>query len=178
MEKCNKLLSIVLVGIVAVMLCNAMPVRAYSYVKTGSAYKEVKKFRSTRGVWCWEKGSQKKKYFNTNKDNTLPKLKKSSELEKVAKRRAKEVAKKFSHKRPNGKQWYSCYPKWKYLGENITMGYDTGKEAVISWEETDNKYANQKHRRNILSKHYNKVGIAGYRKGGVTYWTMALGYKK
>ena len=147
------------------------------YRKCGKGYKLINKFRTKKKVWYWKKGSKKKKYFNTNKKNKLNKLKKDADLEKTAKERAKELASYYDHVRPNGKQWYTIYPKkFSIKGENIAYGYDTIAEVEEAWEEEGEKYSGQGHRRNILNKKFTKVGIACYQgKDGIKYWVQSFG---
>ena len=150
---------------------------ADGFVSVGSAYKDLNKFRTKKGVWAWKKGNKGKTYYNTKKSNKLKALKKDASLEKTARLRAKEAAVKFSHTRPNGKDCFTAFPKkFNYRGENLVMNVDSG-EVITELMETEERYSGQGHRRNMLNKNFTAVGIAGYRKNGVTYWAMCLGKK-
>jgi uncharacterized protein YkwD len=54
--------------------------------------------------------------------------------------------------------------QFRAAGENIAMGQPTPKEVVNDWMHS------QGHRRNILSKDFNYIGV-GYVKDG-NYWTQ------
>ncbi len=145
------------------------------YVNASKAYTCTNKFRTSKKVWQWNKGNKKKTYFNTKKSNTLKPLKKSAKLEKIAKTRAKEISKKFSHTRPNGKSWSSLHPKNRYCSENIAMNHDDdGSLAVEMWKESKEKYGNQGHRRAMLNKKFNSIGIACYEVNGTQYWVQCF----
>ena len=114
----------------------------------------------------------RKCYTLLNKDrkaqhsSKIKPLKRDKALEKIAKKRAKEMAisGKFSHTRPNGKSSVTLIKGNKAKGENIAMGQRTCKAVTEAW------YASPGHRRNMLRKCFHKVGIAGYTYKGVTYW--------
>ena len=76
-------------------------------------------------------------------------------LAQGAKTRVKELTRKWSHKRPDGSDWWSVFPpsvQQRSLWEYIHGGYDS-PEKVIKWysEQTDSK---------ILSGSFQKIGIA------------------
>lgn len=145
------------------------------YVSASKAYTCTNKFRTSKKVWQWNKNNKKKTYFNTKKSNTLKPLKKSAKLEKIAKTRAKEISKKFSHTRPNGQSCFSLYPKNTYLGENIAYNHGgDGKYVVEQWKESNQKYDNQGHRRAMLNSNFNSIGIACYEVNGVRYWVQCF----
>lgn len=151
------------------------------YASTGqvnckSMYKAINKFRTKKKVWQWKKGSKKKKYFNTKKSNKLKALKRDKSLEETAKKRAKELAKCYDHVRPNGKDCFSIYPKkFRCLGENIACGQQSVSEVMEDWIEEDETYYGQGHRRNMLYKHFKKVGVACYEYKGYKYWVQCFG---
>lgn len=82
--------------------------------------------------------------------NGLPEFEWSNELYAVAKLRSGEIITKFSHTRPNKKEWLSTYKEagisYSLAGENLAMGHSTAKEVVDSW------MASKGHKENILSK--------------------------
>ena len=148
------------------------------YCSTSAAYTKLNNFRTKKGVWYWNKNNKTKTVFNKSGKTTLKKLKKSSSLEKTAKTRAKEIAKKFSHTRPNGKSYSTAFASsYSATGECIAYGYDTAAEVIEAWKEADAKYNGQGHRRNMLSTKFTQVGIACYEVNGVKYWVMDLGSK-
>ena len=148
------------------------------FVDATEAYSCLNAFRAENSVWYWNKDDTTKKYFNTNSNNKLKPLKRNSKLENVAKLRAKEIATKFSHTRPDGTNCFTAYPNnLRGYGENIAMGASTGKAVTELWKETNYHYSGQGHRRNMLDTDFNIVGIAGYKKGGKIYWVQAFGKK-
>ena len=98
-------------------------------------------------------------------------------LEETAKVRAKELPVLFDHTRPNGESCFAAFPDnlWA-AGENIAMGQSSAKEVTEDWEETNDNYGGQGHRRNMLSEEFNSVGIACYMYEGVRYWVQDFGY--
>ena len=157
-------------------------------VDTSEAYASLAQFRAEKGVWQWDENGKTKTVFNTNSSNTLKALEIDEDLEKVAKQRAEEVAylvtynKTLTHTRPDGTEWYTIYPTTEDgfygWGENIAPDRENGKDATEAWKETNNPYAQQGHRRNMLSPDFNCVGIGAYQLDGKTYWVQAFGYKK
>ena len=152
-------------------------VKNIGYRSAKAAYKELNKFRTTKKVWQWKSNNKSKKYFNTNSKNKLKKLKRRADLEKTAKKRAKEIVKCFDHTRPNGKSCYSIYPKrYKVMGENIACGDRlTAQKVTETWKEDNYKYSGQGHRRNMLYKNFSYVGIACYEVDGYRYWVQCFG---
>lgn len=115
----------------------------------------------------------------------LGKLEWNSDLEEIAKVRAAEISKSFSHTRPDGSSCWTAYEDstifWWGKGENIAAGQSSYETCFSAWKEEGLPYAKQGHRRNMLGD-YNSIGIAcfvpeddtlGYRK----YWVMELGKK-
>lgn len=91
-------------------------------------------------------------------------------LTKDASSRAKEISKKFSHTRPNGKEWYTLDEKNMY-GENLGKNYSTAQEVFDAWMNSES------HKENILWKDFTQIGIALYiTKDGSYYWVQEFGY--
>lgn len=91
-------------------------------------------------------------------------------LTKDALSRAKEISKKFSHTRPNGKEWYTLDEKNMY-GENLGKNYSTAQEVFDAWMNSES------HKENILWKDFTQIGIALYiTKDGSYYWVQEFGY--
>jgi len=83
----------------------------------------------------------------------------------------------FEHTRPNGQSCFTAFPALNAKGENIAEGQTTAQAAFASWQETNEPYAYQGHRRNMLKATFNAIGIGHVVRDGIHYWTQALGYK-
>lgn len=83
----------------------------------------------------------------------------------------------FEHTRPNGQSCFTAFPALNAKGENIAAGQTTAQAAFASWQETNEPYAYQGHRRNMLKATFNAIGIGHVVRDGIHYWTQALGYK-
>jgi uncharacterized protein YkwD len=60
----------------------------------------------------------------------------------------------------------SC-PHTSYAGENIAYGYETPRALVSAWMHSPG------HRANILSRHFHRIGVSGWRAtDGTTYATQ------
>lgn len=91
-------------------------------------------------------------------------------LAKDASSRAKEISKKFSHTRPNGKEWYTLDEKNMY-GENLGKNYTTAQDVFDAWMNSES------HKENILWEEFTQIGIALYiTKDGSYYWVQEFGY--
>lgn len=118
------------------------------YLSATRAYAELGKFRAA---------------------NSKKALKKSAKLEKVAKLRAKEIARKYSHTRPNGTSCFTAYPCATVKAENIACGYTTAAAVTDAWAKSPG------HRKNMLRSNINSVGIACYRTAnGTCYWVQCF----
>lgn len=89
-------------------------------------------------------------------------------LYKCAQNRAKEITKKYSHSRPNGK---SCGTICKiYKGENIAKGQTSAYSVYEAW------YKSAGHKANMERKGFEKFAVACYKMNGTYYWVTAFGY--
>ncbi len=192
MKKCTKIaLSLLLLIIMAVSPALVMNVSAAEtqelYIETRFSQSDaremldlINKFRtdSTGGAWYWNSDDTTKTVFNTGSNTTLGVLKYDYELEKVAMQRAAEIAVSFSHTRPTGSTCFSAFPSsgYNYKGENLAAGYGSASAAFVGWQENDDPYSGQGHRRNMLNPNFNAIGIGHVYVNGVHYWTQALGY--
>lgn len=100
-------------------------------------------------------------------------LKSDDTLNAIAEQRAKEIAVKFSHTRPNGLQCSSLLQENGivnvYAGENIAAGLNSAKAVMDKWMSSDG------HRRNILSENYTRIGVGSYTSSnGYTYWVQVF----
>ncbi len=90
-------------------------------------------------------------------------------LNAAAQVRAKEIAKKFEHTRPNGTPCYTAIDETGYAywsaGENIAAGQNTVARVMEAWMKSTG------HRNNILGN-YADVGIGYYVSNGTKYWVQ------
>ena len=96
--------------------------------------------------------------------NGLNALKTDGKLTNAAQIRAKELAVKYSHTRPNGQGGvtiiYENYSDPHSTGENIQMGYGTGFDDATS---IYNAWLNSTgHKATMLRKDYNYIGVGVY----------------
>jgi uncharacterized protein YkwD len=131
----------------------------------------INDFRRGSDAWVWNATNTTKVYISG-----LGRLSYDYALEKIAMTRAAEIAINFSHERPNGNSCFSALDDAGYIytaaGENIAYGYKTAKAAFKAFQENDNKYIGQGHRRNMLSKDYNVCAIGHVKVNGVHYWVQ------
>lgn len=151
---CTLIMSMML----AAIFCPLQQTEADAAAKTGVRTGWV----DTRGAYTYLARYRKAKKVKA--------LKRSRSLEKVARIRAKEMARhrKFSHTRPNGRSGLSIIPGRGWKGENIAMGQRSCAEVSICW------YRSKGHRANMLRKGFRKVGIACYRYKGINYWVQVF----
>ena len=120
-------------------------------------------------TWYWNKDDTTKTYCTDLKE-----LKYDYDLERVAMKRAAEIALSYAHERPMGGYAWDTYRQenisYRYAGENIAAGQTTAAEANFSLREDNEPYGGQGHRRNMLSSDYNCVGIGHVYYNGVHYW--------
>lgn len=102
-------------------------------------------------------------------DAGLEPLEWDNNLETVASVRANEISEKFSHTRPNGRQWYTVNSKIQG-GENLAYGFDTAEDVVNAWMNSPT------HRDNILYDEFEKGAISIYEENGTYYWAQQYGY--
>lgn len=86
----------------------------------------------------------------------------------AAQTRAEEIEQVFSHKRPDGSDFYTALTETgisiSKCGENIAYGYDSADEVVSDWMKSDG------HRANILNPDYKYLGV-GVSNGN---WTQEI----
>ncbi|MCL2053935.1 MAG: CAP domain-containing protein [Oscillospiraceae bacterium] len=87
---------------------------------------------------------------------------------KAANIRAEEIARSFSHQRPDGKEFKTVLTEVGietslHIGENISAGSSTAKDTFERWMKSPG------HKRNILTADYKKVGIGYYYDSGGKY---------
>ncbi|MFR5083654.1 MAG: CAP domain-containing protein [Anaerobutyricum hallii] len=100
------------------------------------------------------------------------------DLERVAMKRAAEIALSYDHERPIGGYAWDTYRqeniRYSHAGENIAAAQTTASQVNFGWREDNEPYGGQGHRRNMLSSDYNCVGIGHVYYNGVHYWVEAF----
>ena len=127
-------------------------------------------------AWCWnEDNKTKTRYDNLNE------LAYDYDLERIATKRAAELALLFDHGRPNGESFFSIYEEegitYRAAGENIAMGYRTAEAVNAAWREDGEPYNGQGHRRNMLNPKFNCVGIGHVYLDGCHSWVEEFAYR-
>ena len=94
----------------------------------------------------------------------------------AAQKRAKELSKKFSHKRPNGTKWTSAISMeydFKRAAENIAREFATPEQTVEAWMGRASTKAK------IIGKQYKDIGVGVYlAKDGYLYWCAIFAREK
>ena len=151
------------------LLFAAIPAaRADLMSEARSMLQMINDFRTGQDAWYWNRDNK-----TITKKTGLRRLQYGKELEATALVRAKELAKRFDHTRPDGTDCFTAFPAGRaYKAENIAYGYPTAKAAFNGFLEEDENYAGQGHRRVMLLDTVTRVGIAGVEIGGVRYWVQ------
>ncbi len=100
-------------------------------------------------------------------------LKSDDELNAIAEDRAKEIAERFGHKRPDGTSCFTALDEAGYsymsAAENIALTYnDSAVEVVNVWMKSPG------HKANILSDDVTKIGVGYYESNGKHYWVQVF----
>lgn len=102
--------------------------------------------------------------------NGLSPLTLDSAMTRAANVRAAELAKRFSHTRPNGTRGLTALAEagvsYRAAGENIAAGQQTAQAVMAAWMNSSG------HRANILSAKYSRLGVGQAVIGGRTYWVQ------
>lgn len=145
---------------------------SYGQTEARSMLKMLNEFRQSPDAWEW------------NEDNTtkithtdLKVLTYDYTLEKIAMKRALEIALVFSHTRPNGERCFTAYEPYSYSAkaENIAAGYSSASAVFAGWQESDEDYSGQGHRRNMLTEKCSAIGIGHVYYNGRHYWVQEFG---
>ncbi len=128
----------------------------------------INEFRTGDDAWAWNSSNTEKVYYTGLKELTY-----DYELEKAAMQRAAEIALSFSHTRPNGEKWSTVCGSAN--GENLAAGSSSAQATFVQWQETDDNYSGQGHRRNMLDSRFTSVGIGHVYYNGVHYWVQEFG---
>lgn len=95
-------------------------------------------------------------------------------LNEIAAKRAKELAEKFSHNRPDGSSCFTAYDdagytNYKAAAENIAYNYsDSAADVMKMWMNSSG------HTANILNDDLTKIGVGFYESGGKYYWVQVF----
>ena len=92
-------------------------------------------------------------------------------LAKAAAIRAKELAKSFSHTRPDGRNCFTVFTDLgiatSYRGENVAYASLCSPETIIGgWMGSDG------HKKNILDPRFTRIGVGYYESAGLGYWAQ------
>jgi uncharacterized protein YkwD len=96
-------------------------------------------------------------------------LRTDENLMKAAARRAAELAKKYDHTRPDGREYHTVMPEFGLnpvaSAENVTC---RGDDSAL---EVNEQFVNSAgHKKNMLNAAYSRVGVGVYRDGKKYYW--------
>ena len=141
----------------------------------------INAFRTGSDAWYWNEDNKTK----TRADDLSP-LQYDYALEQYAMQRAAEIALFYDHERPDGNicttealsMIHSVSPYSYSVGENIAAGYGsytTAASVFNGWQETDENYAGQGHRRNMLDSEFTSIGIGHVFYNGCHYWVQEFG---
>ena len=131
-------------------------------------------------AWAWD--------ITDTKQEAYPGLKElvyDYDLERLAMKRAAEIALSYDHTRPNGQGPFTIYTEESittfYAGENIATGspnvYSSAEAVNRGWREDAEPYAGRGHRRNMLGYDFNCVGVGHVTYNGYDYWVEEFAYK-
>ena len=147
----------------------------YDQTSARTMLEMVNAFRTGGDAWYWDESDTTKVQVTG-----LQPLTYDYELEKVAMQRAAEAAISFSHTRPNGASCWTAYDEvdgnFGYMyAENIAAGNQTAEATFEQWQETDENYEGQGHRRNMLSSDTTTFAVAHVVYQGWHFWVQEFG---
>ena len=145
----------------------------YGQTEARTMLADINEFRtSDTEAWCWDKTDSVRESWRTTE------LQYDYALERVAMKRAVEIALSYDHTRPNGTKCFTAYPSgYMAEGENIAAGYMSAAKVFNGWKEENESYGGQGHRRNMLSSNFKAVGIGHVVYQGCHYWVQEFGDK-
>ena len=145
----------------------------YGQTEARTMLADINEFRtSDTEAWCWDKTDSVRESWRTTE------LQYDYALERVAMKRAVEIALSYDHTRPNGTECFTAYPSgYMAEGENIAAGYMSAAKVFNGWKEENESYGGQGHRRNMLSSNFKAVGIGHVVYQGCHYWVQEFGDK-
>ena len=146
----------------------------YNQTEARKMVSMINAFRTGSDAWYWNADNETKTWCTD-----LEPLVYDAELEAVAMQRAAELAVYYAHQRPDGSSCYTAYDRLTHFywsaGENIAIGYNSfveASEVFTAWQETNDPYEGQGHRRNMLATSFNRVGFGYARIGNCHFWTQ------
>lgn len=146
----------------------------YGQTEARAMLSMINKFRTGPDAWVWNADNRTKTTYHD-----LEALTYDYGLEKAAMRRAVEIALEFSHDRPNDEACFSIYQEYGLAmyagGENIAAGQRSVAAVFKDWQETNDDYHGQGHRRNMLSEDFTAVGIGHAVCNGRHFWVQEFG---
>ena len=153
-----------------------IPVK-YGQTEGRKIFDMINEMRTDRfDAWYWNPDNETKTVYSD-----LNELVYDYDLERIATKRAAELALLFDHERPNGESWFSIYAEegitYLKAGENIAMGQRTAEAANAAWREDGEPYNGQGHRRSMLNPEFNCVGIGHVYLDGCHYWVEEFAYR-
>lgn len=143
-------------------------VLTYGQSEARSMLAMINGFRTSETeAWAYNESGEKVPYSG------LDVLSYDYELERIAMRRAEEIALSYSHTRPNGTTCFTLYNQpYGSMGENIAAGYTSAANVFVGWREDNCDYSGQGHRRNMLNGRFTAVGIGHVKYQGIDYWVQ------
>ena len=131
---------------------------------------------STTDAWYWNKDGTKTVY-NSGSNTKLGTLTYDYDLEAIAMQRAAEIALNWAHTRPNGEGCFTATSNGhRSYAENIAIGYSSVDAVFAGWQEKDDAYDGQGHRRNMLNSELKSVGVGYAVVNGVQCWVQEFSY--
>ena len=128
---------------------------------------------SPTDAWAWDKTDTKQVAYPGLKELVY-----DYDLERLAMKRAAEIALSYEHTRPNGQNPFTIYTEENITrldtGENIAVAspnvYSKAEAVNDGWREDNEPYAGQGHRRNMLGYKFTCVGVGHVTYNGYDYW--------
>ena len=128
---------------------------------------------SPTDAWAWDKTDTKQVAYPGLKELVY-----DYDLERLAMKRAAEIALSYDHTRPNGQSPFTIYTEENITrrdtGENIAVAspnvYSKAEAVNNGWREDNEPYAGQGHRRNMLDYKFTCVGVGHVTYNGYDYW--------
>lgn len=122
-------------------------------------------------------------YYNEDGSKTqtgaLGSLAYDDNLEEIAITRAKQIAILFQHLQPNGESIFNLSANGMSIyGENIAAGTNMDASTAFKlWQEEDQPYSGQGHRRNMLNTEFQSIGIGHVKINGIDCWVQDFSYQ-
>ncbi len=150
----------------------------YGQTEAREMLKRVNEFRTGSDAWIWKPDNETKTVYSAENGNALSEYTYDYGLEKDAMLRAAELAIYYAHTRPNGSSCFTAYTNESGAhAENIAAGYGTEAEVFVGWQEAEDLYDDQGHRRAMLSPDYKYIGIGHVYYNGYHYWVQEFSSK-